>query len=154
MGVNAEAWAPHRPDFAVPEDLPARLNHSCPAHEVWHWDQTDSRRNRPWTWDVAPSEESMAEGLCGIEGPGIIVHIHLSMMVVWSLARWRGFIQHPDVRRRVRNVTTKVLRVLDATELVWLPESDGAPWQREAPRSRFPFGTRRSLRRASQSFCS
>lgn len=121
MGVNAVAWVRNGLDLATISALKGRLDHFCPAEVVWHWDRTGAR-DAHWAWDVAPSAESIAAGFCAIYGPGMGIHVRAQVMIIWSLARWRGFIQNPDLRTRVRGATAHVARVLSAMELIWLPE--------------------------------
>jgi hypothetical protein len=120
MGVNAEAWIRKEFDLEWLRGLPSVLNRVCPGPEVWIWGPDDKRKTEEWYWDGLPSEESR-EG-CYLSGAGLTIHVRDEALRVWSLARWRGFLSDADLRSRVRAATGKIVRALDATDVVWLPD--------------------------------
>ena len=122
MGVNVNAWIPNKFDLEAVGVLPSVLNQMCPGPEVWIWDEGDSRKTKPWAWEVLPTRETIGDGLCSIHGPGLMIHVYPRVMTVWSLARWWGFLQYQDLRNRVRNATTKIMQALGTTEVIWLPD--------------------------------
>lgn len=122
MGVNVEAWVPNTLDLESIRALPDELNRVCPGPEVWIGDPDDSRRTEMWTWDGGPSEESIGEGHCTLDGAGLLIHIYPHVMIIHSLLRWREFLADADLRNRVRTATARVARTLGASDVIWLPD--------------------------------
>ena|SRR5688572_28186984 len=110
MGVSTVAWVRRTLDLDSLRDLPDALSRAYP----------DPRRT--WTWDGWPSEESVAQGMCSLDGADLSIYPHQDVLMLYSRERWRGFLSYADVRERVRVTTAKVLRVIGATEVIWLPD--------------------------------
>ena len=124
MGVNAVAWVSNTFNLPAINALPSELNRCCPAERVSLYGEDTSHSTETWDWDVSPSEDSIAEGLCGLSGPGLMLHIFPKTICIWSLVRWRGFILRRDLRARVRAVTATIARAVGAGALIWLSEGE------------------------------
>ena len=112
MGVSTVAWVRRTLDLESLRRLPDVLNRACP----------DREKTASWRWDGYPSEESVAEGLCFLNGPELSICPRQEVMMLYSRARWRGFLSHADTRNHVRGNTAKVFRAIGATEATWLPD--------------------------------
>jgi hypothetical protein len=115
VGVNAVAYIEHALRQDELERLDIIFNDTLPDDLG------------PWTFEILPTTEWLAEGSALLNGNDLTVFFGVRTACISSLIRWRGFLADDKLRMEFRAQVLPVAGALRARSIVWAPDGQLHP---------------------------